>query len=190
MRDAPTLLDRLAADDAEHFAQVRALLDDADVRYELDPTLVRGLDYYTRTVFEFTSDALGAQSGVGGGGRYDGLIELLGGPPTPGVGLGGRHRADAVGIARAHRSGARARRPVRRARQPEAARAGVRAGARGAHGRVSARSSSWRGRSLKGQLKHADRIGARYVAIIGRERHGHAQEHGVRRAGRTRSWPR
>ena len=54
--------------------------------YEIDPTLVRGLDYYTRTVFEFTSDALGAQSGVGGGGRYDGLVEQLGGPPTPGMG--------------------------------------------------------------------------------------------------------
>ena len=58
----------------------------ASVAYEIDPTLVRGLDYYTRTVFEFTSDALGAQSGVGGGGRYDGLVELLGGAPTPGIG--------------------------------------------------------------------------------------------------------
>ena len=70
--------------------QVRALLDAAGLPYEVDPTLVRGLDYYTRTVFEFTSDALGAQSGVGGGGRYDRLIEQLGGPPTPGCGLGGR----------------------------------------------------------------------------------------------------
>src|ERR1700722_19480591 len=86
MRAAPLLLDRLADDDAEHFARVRELLDDAGIAYELDPTLVRGLDYYTRTVFEFTSDALGAQSGVGGGGRYDGLIEMLGGPPTPGIG--------------------------------------------------------------------------------------------------------
>ena len=59
---------------------MRALLDGAGLAYEVDPTLVRGLDYYTRTVFEFTSDALGAQSGVGGGGRYDGLVEQLGGP--------------------------------------------------------------------------------------------------------------
>ena len=73
---------------------MRALLDDAGVAYEIDPTLVRGLDYYTRTVFEFTSDALGAQTGVGGGGRYDGLVEQLGGPPTPGMRLGGRGRAD------------------------------------------------------------------------------------------------
>ena len=86
MRDAPMLLDRLAPEDAEHFARVRALLDEAGIPYELDPTLVRGLDYYTRTLFEFTSDALGAQSGVGGGGRYDGLIEQLGGQPTPGIG--------------------------------------------------------------------------------------------------------
>ena len=86
MQGAPKLLDRLTAEDAEHFAEVRALLDDAGIAYELDPTLVRGLDYYTRTLFEFSSDALGAQSGVGGGGRYDRLIEQLDGPPTPGCG--------------------------------------------------------------------------------------------------------
>ena len=80
------MLDRLDAEDAEHFAQVRALLDRAGVAYELDATLVRGLDYYTRTVFEFECDRLGAQSAVGGGGRYDGLIEQLGGPPTPASG--------------------------------------------------------------------------------------------------------
>ena len=64
----------------------RSLLDRAGVAYDLDPTLVRGLDYYTRTVFEFHCDRLGAQSQVAGGGRYDGLIELLGGPPTPACG--------------------------------------------------------------------------------------------------------
>ena len=86
MAGAPRLLDNLSPDDAEHFAEVRALLDDASVSYDVDPTLVRGLDYYTRTVFEFESAKLGAQSGVGGGGRYDGLVEQLGGPATPGVG--------------------------------------------------------------------------------------------------------
>ncbi len=75
MESAPRLLDQLSDDDADHFAQVRELLDVAKVAYEVDSTLVRGLDYYTRTVFEFTSEALGAQSGVGGGGRYDGLVE-------------------------------------------------------------------------------------------------------------------
>ena len=91
MESAPRLLDHLSVQDSEHFAQVRELLDLAEVPYEVDPTLVRGLDYYTRTVFEFTSDALGAQSGVGGGGRYDGLVEKIKGPSsdgssTPGIG--------------------------------------------------------------------------------------------------------
>src|SRR5262249_62022477 len=70
----------------EQFAACRTLLDEAGIRYEPGPTLVRGLDYYTRTLFEFASDALGAQSGVGGGGRYDRLMEQLGGPPTPASG--------------------------------------------------------------------------------------------------------
>src|SRR3954468_9849449 len=86
MENAPRLLDRIAPDDAEHFAEVRALLDAAGVEYEVDPTLVRGLDYYTRTVFEFTSDALGAQSGVGGGGRYARLAGQIGGGDVPGMG--------------------------------------------------------------------------------------------------------
>ena len=71
MRDAPKLLDRLAPEDAEHFARCGSCSTTPGIHYELDPTLVRGLDYYTRTLFEFSSDALGAQSGVGGGGRYD-----------------------------------------------------------------------------------------------------------------------
>ena len=86
MEGAPLMLERLAGEDADHFAEVRSLLDDAGVAYRLDGSLVRGLDYYNRTVFEFTCDRLGAQSGLGGGGRYDGLVELLGGPPTPAVG--------------------------------------------------------------------------------------------------------
>src|ERR671939_279209 len=86
LADAPRLLDRLAPEDAEHFAAVRELLDGAGLEYEVDGTLVRGLDYYTRTVFEVESSELGAQSALGGGGRYDGLVEMLGGPRTPGVG--------------------------------------------------------------------------------------------------------
>jgi histidyl-tRNA synthetase len=165
MRGAPTLLDRLAPEDAEHFAQVRALLDDAGQPYELDPTLVRGLDYYTRTVFEFSSDALGAQSGVGGGGRYDGLMELLGGRPTPGSGW-------AAGVERILM--AAGDQPI----APDGVDLFV-ALAVADHGRAAfelaneARQAGLcaqmelAGRSLKGQLKHADRIGARYVAIIG-----------------------
>lgn len=88
MAGAPLLIDHLPEEDREHFEAVEKLLQAAGVDYEVDPTLVRGLDYYSRTLFEFTSDALGAQSGVGGGGRYDGLVELIGGPPTPGFGWG------------------------------------------------------------------------------------------------------
>ena len=165
MEDAPKLLDRLDPEDAEHFGQVKQLLDDAGIRYELDPTLVRGLDYYTRTVFEFTSDALGAQSGVGGGGRYDRLIEQLDGHPTPGVGFAaGVERMllaapelptapDPVDlyVALPGPSGARAGFELAH----EARRAGLRA------------QQELAGRSLKGQLKQADRIRARYVAIVG-----------------------
>ncbi len=86
MAEAPTMLDRLDEADADHLAEVRRHLDSAGVAYELDGTLVRGLDYYTRTVFEFESDRLGAQAALGGGGRYDHLVAELGGPDTPGVG--------------------------------------------------------------------------------------------------------
>jgi histidyl-tRNA synthetase len=166
MKGAPLLLDRLAPGDADHFARVCRLLDDADLRYELDPTLVRGLDYYARTVFEFTSDALGAQSGVGGGGRYDGLIEQLGGAPTPASGW-------AAGVERMLLAAGEL--PV----APEqvdlfvaiggaAVEAGRTAFELANEARRAGLSSQMElaGRSLKGQLKHADRIGARYVAII------------------------
>jgi histidyl-tRNA synthetase len=167
MAGAPTLLARLSGEDAEHFAQVRAMLDDADLRYELDPTLVRGLDYYTRTVFEFTSDALGAQSGVGGGGRYDRLIEQLEGPPTPASGWAvGIERMllatgelptapDLVDLYVAIADQSAARRAFELAR--DARRAGL-----GAQLELA-------GRSLKGQLKQAGRLRSRYVAIIGAE---------------------
>ena len=136
--------------------------------YEVDPTLVRGLDYYTRTVFEFTSDALGAQSGVGGGGRYDGLIEQIGGPPTPGMGwaagvermlLASRRAADRARARSTSTSPTRATRTAPRPSGWPPTRA-----ARGYAARLELG-----GRSLKGQLKQADRAGARYVAILGDE---------------------
>jgi histidyl-tRNA synthetase len=163
MAEAPKLLDRLEPEDAEHFTRVRTLLDDAGLSYEIDTTLVRGLDYYTRTVFEFESGRLGAQRGVGGGGRYDALVEELGGPPTPGVGWaagverillaseGAEHDAQPVFVAVAKPEAAReAFRLVRELR-----REGLRA------------EMEQSGRSVKGQFKHADRIGARAVVIVG-----------------------
>jgi histidyl-tRNA synthetase len=86
---APLITDHLCAACAEHFAAVRAHLDAIGVQYRLEPRLVRGLDYYTRTAFEvYPGGAAGQQSAIGGGGRYDGLVELLGGKPTPGIGFG------------------------------------------------------------------------------------------------------
>ncbi|HZV75937.1 MAG TPA: histidine--tRNA ligase [Conexibacter sp.] len=167
MARAPLLLDRLSGEDAEHFAQVRALLDAADLAYELDPTLVRGLDYYARTVFEFTSDALGAQSGVGGGGRYDGLVEQLGGPATPGVGW-------AAGVERMLlAAGELAVAPpvvdlFVAYDTPEGRSAGFRIAHRARRAGLVAQLEL-AGRSLKGQLKQADRIGARFVALVGEE---------------------
>jgi histidyl-tRNA synthetase len=181
MESAPRLLDHLSVQDGEHFAEVRDLLDVAQVPYEVDPTLVRGLDYYTRTVFEFTSDALGAQSGVGGGGRYDGLVEQLSGPPTPGMGW-------AAGVERillAGESPPIAVSPVdlfvALGEEPCGEREG---GGELLSSRVvrrraafellaEARSAGLRtqmelaGRSLKGQLGYANALGARYVAIVG-----------------------
>jgi histidyl-tRNA synthetase len=171
MAKAPLLLDRLAPEDAEHFTQVLQLLDDADLRYEVDPTLVRGIDYYTRTLFEFASDALGAQSGVGGGGRYDGLVEQLGGAATPACGW-------ASGVERILLAAG----TVPTARESTDLFVAVAPGASGAaraafeianearHAGLAARMEL-AGRSLKGQLKQADRIGARYVAIIGDDVH-------------------
>jgi histidyl-tRNA synthetase len=164
MEGAPRLLDRLSPDDADHLAAVRALLDDAGMPYELDTTLVRGLDYYTRTVFEFESPRLGAQAALGGGGRYDLLVEELGGPPTPAIGW-------AAGIERIllaageDQPGEDSRVYVALAK-PDAAREGFSLARRlrDAGFRVEVEQA---GRSMKGQLRHADRIGARSTVIVG-----------------------
>ena len=84
--DAPVMLDFLDGESAEHFQALKGLLDAAGVSYKVNPRLVRGLDYYSRTVFEWVTDALGSQGAVCSGGRYDGLVEKLGGKPTPAVG--------------------------------------------------------------------------------------------------------
>ena len=170
MQDAPRLIDHLDAGDVEHFSAVKAMLDAAEISYEVDPTLVRGLDYYTRTVFEFTSDALGAQSGVGGGGRYDGLAEQLGAAPTPGCGwaagverilLAAEERPEPEAITDLYVAVAGELTPELRlqafALTAEARRASV------------PTQMELAGRSLKGQFKHAARLQARYVAVLGDE---------------------
>lgn len=163
MAEAPTLLERLDDADAEHFTEVRRLLDSEGLAYEVDRVLVRGLDYYTRTVFEFTCDELGAQSGVAGGGRYDGLVEELGGPATPGIGW-------AAGVERILlATGAEPSQPphdvfVAVVSEEDRSRAFTLAAQLRREGLRA--ECDLAGRSLKGQLKHADRLGARRTVII------------------------
>jgi histidyl-tRNA synthetase len=163
MENAPTIVERLNGEDAAHFAEVRSLLDASGVDYEIDPTLVRGLDYYTRTIFSFVCSELGAQSEIGGGGRYDGLIEQLGGPPTPAIGwaagierimlaLGDDAEASARDAFVAAADDSQRQRALALAKELRNAGLAV--------------EIDLAGRGLKGQLKHADRIGARRVLIL------------------------
>jgi histidyl-tRNA synthetase len=165
--DAPHFLDHLCDPCAAHFARVRAGLDALGVAYVIDHRLVRGFDYYTRTTFEFAAQALdAAQNGVGGGGRYDGLVEMLGGEPTPGIGFGiGIERVllacDAEGVYPT------AAPPLDAyvidtaggesavALTAELRRSGLRA------------DRAFDGRSMKSQIKSADRSGALVALVIG-----------------------
>ena len=162
MASAPTMLERLDGEDAEHFTAVRALLDQAGVPYELDATLVRGLDYYTRTVFEFTCDELGAQSGLGGGGRYDGLVAELGGPDTAAVGWAAGIERVLLALDRPAPAPAMDVFVVAAEGQRERAMAAVtelrRAGFRA--------DLDLAGRSGKGQMKQADRSGAVRAVVL------------------------
>jgi histidyl-tRNA synthetase len=166
-REAPHLIDHLCDACRNHFERLRGGLDTLGVPYELDHRLVRGFDYYTRTTFEFASRALeAAQNGIGGGGRYDGLVEMLGGPPTPGIGFG-------IGIERLLLAcDAEQVYPVdpppldafvvdvvggesARDLTAELRRAGIRA------------DRAFDDRSMKAQLKLADRSGAGVALIVG-----------------------
>jgi histidyl-tRNA synthetase len=166
MANAPRLLDRLAPADAEHFAEVRALLDDAGLEYQVDPALVRGLDYYTRTVFEFESDRLGAQRGVGGGGRYDRLVEELGGPPTPAVGWAAG--VERILLAAEAPEDSRALDVFVAVAKPDASRQAFTLTRRLREAGLRAEMEQG-GRSMKGQLRQADRVGARATVIVGDE---------------------
>jgi histidyl-tRNA synthetase len=161
---APKIGESLCEECREHFEQVRGFLDTVGVRYELQPTLVRGLDYYTRTTFEFKDEAIGAQDSICGGGRYDGLIEAIGGPPTPGIGFGaGIERLllslgepelepEAVDVFFIADEGAD-RRAIARA-LAELRRRGISA------------DMDYAGRSVKGQRTQASRLNARRVEVV------------------------
>ncbi len=166
--DAPLISDHLCAACDEHFASLQSHLTALDIGFQVSPRLVRGLDYYTRTVFEFQPPEEGSQSVVGGGGRYDGLIELLGGKPTPGTGFGAGFERIIINMKRqdvdvpevggvrvyvAHASEASQEAAVKLAR--ELRHADVKTVVGGS------------GRSLKAQLRHAGGLEATYTAIIG-----------------------
>lgn len=168
LADAPLMLDHLSASSREHFETVTGMLDDLGVEYVINPRMVRGLDYYTKTCFEFVHDGLGAQSGIGGGGRYDGLMAQLGGQDLSGIGYGlgvdrtilalqaegktaaeGR-RVDVYGVALGSAAKARMARLVNELRAAE----------------ISV-DMSYGDRGLKGAMKGADRAGAKFALVMG-----------------------
>lgn len=165
---APTVLEYICSDCSQKFNKVKTFLNAADLEYTVNPTIVRGLDYYTNTVFEFVTDCIGAQSTVCGGGRYDGLIEELGGQPTPSLGFAmGIERLlmvmDAQGI-----------------EIPKPKTCDVYIAALGEDAEAAAfrlvkelREASFNaefdivGRGLRAQMKYADKIGAKFSIVIG-----------------------
>lgn len=169
-KDAPKMIDFLCDECREHFDKTRAYLDATGIEYTIDPDIVRGLDYYTRTVFEITSDALGAQSTVCGGGRYNGLIEEIGGKPTEGIGF-------ALGIERLVM--------IMKAQGIDlgtASATDIFVGSIGDSADICAQKLVYElrvagvnaerdilGRSVKAQMKYANKTGARFSMILGED---------------------
>ena len=167
---APSMLDHLCDECRAHFAVLRRYLDALGIAYEVNPRIVRGLDYYTRTVFEFVSSALGAQSTVCGGGRYDGLVAELGGPPTPGVGFGLGLERFLMMVEKLAGDHAPPRRGIQAIALGEPARERLVAIA-GALREQSGQPTfaDWQDRKLTAHFKTADRNGARWAVILGDE---------------------
>lgn len=166
--DAPSMLDYLCEDCKNHFEQVKTYLQNAGVEYTIDPRIVRGLDYYTRTVFEFVSTSIGAQGTVCAGGRYDGLIEQLGGNPTPAVGFAaGIERLLIVMQACGAKFPEEPKPTVYLAGMDEECRAKAFSLAYALREVGVSAEIDHMERSIKAQFKYADKIGAKYVAVIG-----------------------
>jgi histidyl-tRNA synthetase len=170
MRAAPLITDHLCDDCRRHFDEVQSLLTDIGIGYDIEPRLVRGLDYYTRTAFEFVAAGLGSQDAVGGGGRYDGLSEALGGNPLPGIGF-------ALGVDRILIATSSPERPAGRIEAYVVVRS--EAASRKALGLVTdlrrkgfGADLDLAGRGMKGQMRDAARSGARWVIILGDEELG------------------
>ncbi|MFE3293298.1 histidine--tRNA ligase [Rhodococcus sp. NPDC059234] len=166
--DAPLMLDHLSEEAKAHFDEVLAHLDALGVPYTVNPRMVRGLDYYTKTTFEFVHDGLGAQSGIGGGGRYDGLMEQLGGQALSGIGFGlGVDRTVLALEAEGKTAGSPARCEVFGVPLGDEAKATlvvIAAQLRAAGIRVD---MAYGGRGVKGAMKAADRSGARLALVLG-----------------------
>ncbi len=167
-KDAPCTVDYLCEECDNHFADLKAYLDAQGIKYSVDTRIVRGLDYYTKTVFEFICKGIGAQSTVCGGGRYDGLMEQLGGPSLPGIGFGMGLTRIILAMQESGVAEIEENKPVLYIAPmgtPARAKAlkivsDLRARGYYAECDISARS-------LKAQMKYADKIGARYTLIIG-----------------------
>ena len=165
---APKTVDCLCDECRDHFAELRACLDGMGVKYTVDTSIVRGLDYYTKTAFEFIADGIGAQSTVCGGGRYDGLVTQLGGPDVPGIGFG-------MGITRvilAMRAAGVADVEIARpelyiASLGDAARREATVMVERLRRRGIYAECDLVGRSLKAQMKYANKLGTRYTLIVG-----------------------
>ncbi len=168
MANAPLLLNYLSKESAENFAEVKSYLDQLGISYLVNPRMVRGLDYYTGTTFEFIHEGLGAQSGIGGGGRYDGLMEILGGQALSGIGFGlGVDRAllaaQAEGVLVENQFSSDLfiiplgdnQKPIALSLAAQLRLAGIRT------------EIAFGDRALKGAMKAADKSGSRYVIVLG-----------------------
>lgn len=168
IKGAPGSADHLCEACAEHFASVRAHLDRLGLSYTIDSRLVRGLDYYTRTVFELVSVDLGAKDELLGGGRYDGLVEMLGGPSTPGVGFaGGMERLILVLKERMGSLDDRQRLDLFLATLGEEGRTLALDLARDLRRQGLSVDLDYRGKSLRKQVTQANQLGARYLLVLG-----------------------
>lgn len=170
MAGAPKITDSLCEECHDHFEMVKKLLDEAGVDYEVDSTLVRGLDYYTKTAYEVQYSPLGAQSAIGGGGRYDGLVEELGGPSTPGVGFAmGLERIilalEKQGLLKSEKEAI----DVFAVVPDEGGTADAFKAVMTLREAGYSCDMNQIGRSMKAQMKQADRTGARFALIFGEE---------------------
>lgn len=168
VKNAPSILDYLDAEDKAHFDELQELLKASEISYSIEPTLVRGLDYYSRTVFELTSSDLGSQDALCGGGRYDGLIEQLGGPKIPAVGFAAG--VERLVIVLQKLRGGEVKTPTPDCyivlQTPSGKNALVDI-ASGLRNRGYSVVYDLQGRSLKAQMREADKSGSKHVIIIG-----------------------